>query len=51
MRITKEKQRAHFRIYVRNENTKQTCSVAIYDHIKLTKEQILDKIIFCLNRK
>lgn len=51
MEISKEMKKAHFRIYVRNERTKQTCSATIYDNIKLTKEEILDKIIECLNKK
>ena len=50
MKILKKMEKIHFRIYVRDEKTKQTCSAVITDYTKLTKEKILDKIIDCLSK-
>lgn len=50
MIIRKKKENVHFRVYVKDEKTKKTCSAGIIDHVKFSKEELLDRIIDCLNR-
>ena len=50
MKVVKSRELVHFRIYVRDEKTRQTVSAGVYNHEETSKEEILDKIILCLNK-
>jgi hypothetical protein len=50
MEIVKKRESINFRVYVKDEKTKETISAGILDDGNLTKEHILDLVIHCLQK-